>query len=178
MMNVFSHFGLEFNGKGHDTGSTYVRSRFQGRDCRLPPLRGLVKARDYRGKPLRTGSAKKLRRDILQIQQLGGINIDVAHCQLIDDKFVDFNTAITMPQFISHPELNPLLTSEWNAAMELEAFQFGIDHHWNFDNMLEDWNPKQEACKDRVSIVAFPSDLGGRLNSMIGMAEGVKICAI
>lgn len=164
MMSQFSHLNLEFNGNGDDPGLEDMRSRFLGRDSKPPPLRGIVKALGEGDEPLRTRHAKRLRRNIIQLQQLGIIHIDVAYRQLIDGKFVDFSTAITTPHFVTTPELNPHLTSEWISAMEFEIFQFSINDYWEFDNMVEEWNDEKENRKDQISVFAFPGGHGCQIH--------------
>ncbi|KAK0610729.1 hypothetical protein DIS24_g12031 [Lasiodiplodia hormozganensis] len=136
IMSQFSDKNLEFNGNGENPGIDDMRSRFLGRHGKPPPLRGIIKALGKADEPLRKRSARKLYQSIVSLQQLGIINIDVAHRQLIDGKFADFSTAITTPHFITTPELNPRLTPEWISAMEFETFQFSINDFWAFDNMV------------------------------------------
>ncbi|KAF7513251.1 hypothetical protein GJ744_010647 [Endocarpon pusillum] len=80
---------------GDYPGLEDMRSRFLGRDGKPPPLRGTIKALGEGDEPLQMRHAKRLRRNIFQLQQLGIIHIDVAYRQLIDGKFADFSTAIT-----------------------------------------------------------------------------------
>ena len=164
MMSQFSHLNLDFNGNGDYPGLADMRSRFLGRDGKPPPLRGIVKALGEGDNPLVARLARRLRRNIAQLQQLGIIHIDVAHRQLIDGRFVDFSTAITTPHFVTNPELNPRLTPVWISAMEFETFQFSINDYWEFDNMVEEWNEENENRKDQISVFTFPGGHGCKIH--------------
>ncbi|KAG5952846.1 hypothetical protein E4U53_007778 [Claviceps sorghi] len=159
MMDQFSHLDeLEFDGDAQ-TGAGYdLRSFFLCKDGRVPPIRGIVKEFGQSPEELdtfRTQDARKILRDIIQLHQLGIINIDVAIRQIINGKICDFSTAVTVPHFMTTTELNPRLTPEWISAMEFEVFQFTICDLWEFDDMVFSWNLEHET---KVLCFAFPSE--------------------
>lgn len=158
MMNQFNH--LEFNGNIEFPGDEDMRSRFLGKDGRLPPIRGIVKEFGTRNEEFRATDARRILRDIIKLQQLGIIRIDVAHRQIIGGKLADFSTAIAIPHFITTPELNPCLTPEWIAAMEYETFQHSINDYWDFDGMVQLWNMDHEddpsLRRNELSVHALP----------------------
>lgn len=160
MMNQFSHLDLEFNGNIEYPGAEDMRSRFLGKDGRPPPIRGIVKEFGHGDEDLRTRDVRRILRDVIRLQQLGIIDIDVAHRQLIGGKLCDFSTAITVPHFVTTPELNPCLTPEWISAMEFETFQFSINDYWDFDEMVRLWNEEHENRKNKISVHAFPGGHG------------------
>ncbi|KAG5979181.1 hypothetical protein E4U55_005472 [Claviceps digitariae] len=137
MMNQFKN--LEFNGTIDNSGRDDIRSFFLGRDNRPPPIRGIVKEFGLSNEALgtlRTREARKILRDMIQLQQLGIINIDVATRQIMSGKLCDFSTAITLPHYMTSPELNPQLTPEWKLAIEYETFIFALHDYWQFDEMV------------------------------------------
>ena len=162
--NRYRHLHLCFTGNGDDAGPEDLRSRFPGRDGRSPPIRGIVKAFGQANEPLRAKSARKVLRDVTQLQQLGIIHVDVGHRQLIDGKLADFSTAITSPHYITTPELNPHIPPGWLPAIEFETFQFSINDYWEFDSMVEIWNEEHEDPKDKISVNAFPGGHGCRIH--------------
>lgn len=158
MMKQFSH--LEFNGNIEFPGDEDMRSRFLGKDGRLPPIRGIVKEFGTRDKEFWATDARRILRDIIKLQQLGIIRIDVAHRQIISGKLADFSTAIVIPHFITTPELNPSLTAEWIAAMEHETFQRSINDYWDFDGMVCLWNMEHEDDRrNELSVHALPGGI-------------------
>jgi len=159
LMDQFSNLELDFNGNGNHPGYYDMRSRFLGRDGRAPPLRGIVKALGQAEEHLRTKDARRILREVVGLQQLGIFHVDVAHRQLIGGKIADFSTAVTVPHFLTNPELNPSLTPEWISAMEFETFQFCIGDFWQFDSMVELWNDEHDDPRDKLAVFAFP---GGR----------------
>ncbi|KAG6006876.1 hypothetical protein E4U21_006595 [Claviceps maximensis] len=162
MMNQFSHLReLEFNGNPDYSGYHDLRSRFLGKDGRPPPIRGIVKEFglvDEEVRILRTRDARRIFRDIVQLQQLGIIHIDVASRQIVNGKLCDFSTAITTPHYTTTPELNPLLTPEWISAMEFETFQFSINDYFDLDELVYTWNMEHE--EDKISYYVFPGKHG------------------
>lgn len=164
LMGRFSDLRLDFNGNGDYPGHHDMRSRFLGRDGRVPPLRGIVKAFGHAEEPMRARDAHRILRDVIHLQQLGIIYIDVTHRQLTSGKFADFSMAITTPHFITTPELNSSLTPECIAAIEFETSQFGINDYWQFDDMIRLWNDENEdEPKDQLSVYAFPGGNGCRI---------------
>jgi len=157
MMDRFSDLELTFNGNPDNMVPDDIRGNHLGRDGRPPPIRGIVKELGQGYEPLRTKGARRLLRDIIQLQQLGIIYLDVAFRQLVNGRFADFSTAVTTPHFLTSPELNPLLTPEWISAMEFELFQYSISDFWDFDNMVRYWN---EDHGDTISVFAFPRGHG------------------
>ncbi|KAI5864218.1 hypothetical protein GGS23DRAFT_595855 [Durotheca rogersii] len=139
MMDQFGRLNLEFNGNAEYPGAEDMRSRFLGGDGRPPPIRGIVKKFGHVDGDWRTRGVRRILRDVIRLQQLGIINIDVAHRQLVGGKFCDFSTAITIPHFVTTPELNPCLTPKWISAMEFETPQFSINDYWEFDDMSGEW---------------------------------------
>lgn len=97
---------------------------------------------------------------MIRLQQFGIIHLDVAHRQLISGKLADFSTAITIPHFITTPELNPCLTPEWISAIEFETFQFSINDYWDFDNMVCLRNEEHEDQEGQFSVWVFPNKKG------------------
>jgi hypothetical protein len=162
MMNQFSgsRLRLDFNGNGDAPGLEDMRSRFLGKDGRAPPIRGIVKEFGHGDEDLRTRDARRILRDIIRLQQLGIINVDVAHRQLIGGKLCDFSSTITAPHFLTTPELNPCLTPEWISAMEFETLEFSMGDYWYFDEMVRGWNMDHEDQKNKVSAYAFPGGNG------------------
>ncbi|KAI8633147.1 kinetochore Sim4 complex subunit FTA2-domain-containing protein [Xylariaceae sp. FL1651] len=163
MMDQFSPLKLDFNGDIYCQGREEVRSRFLGKSGRPPPIRGIVKEFGPSDEDLRTKDVRRILQDVIRLQQLGIIHIDVAHTQIISGKICDFSTAITVPHFVTTPELNPCLTPEWIAAMEFETFQFSINDYWEFDEMVRVWNDEQEDGKNQISVHAFPGGIGCRI---------------
>lgn len=160
MMSQFKHLreliDLEFNGSLMQSGHEDLRSRFLGRDGRPPPIRGIVKefghVNEEVGK-LGTRDARRILRDVIQLQQLGIFNVDVASRQIISGKLCDFSTAVTSPHFLTNPELNPQLSPEWISAMEFETFQFAVNDYWQFDEMVFEWNAEHE--KEKIACCVF-----------------------
>ncbi|KAI0116470.1 kinetochore Sim4 complex subunit FTA2-domain-containing protein [Nemania sp. FL0031] len=165
MMTQFSDLDLEFNGNIETAGYDDLRSRFVSKDARPPPIRGIVKdfgldfEEDREGN-IRAPLIRKILRDIIKIQQLGIIDIDVATRQIIDNKLADFSKAITIPHFLTSPELNPHLTPEMISAIELETFKYALNDYLYFDAMMWDWNLDHGTQKGRISVCAFPDRQG------------------
>ncbi|KAF2969474.1 hypothetical protein GQX73_g4134 [Xylaria multiplex] len=156
MMTQFSDLELEFNGDIEHPGAEDMRSRFLGKHDRAPPIRGIIKEFGVEDeKNLGATIVRKILRDIIKLQQLGIIRIDVATRQIIDDKICDFSTAVTIPHFITNPELNPRLTPAMVSAMERETFKLSINDYLEFDDMMFDWNLDYADEKGRISVYAF-----------------------
>lgn len=150
---------LEFDGDGDGPPHSEVRSQYPGKSGRPPPIRGIVK--EF-GQPADTINNKDVRRllgQVIQLQQLGIINIDMADRQLINGKICDFSTAITVPHFITSPELNPYLTAAAKSAMEYETFLYSINDYWAFDNMVDFWSEDHPNQKAKLSVFAFPGGI-------------------
>ncbi|KHN95789.1 uncharacterized protein MAM_06401 [Metarhizium album ARSEF 1941] len=162
VMTQFGGRNLSFNGNIDFPDGEDMRSRFLGKDGRAPPIRGIVKEFGPGCQDLRTRDARRILRHVVRLQQLGIIQIDVGHRQLIGGKFADFSTAITVPHFVTTPELNPRLTPEGISAMEFETFQFSINDYWDFDDMVNEWNDECGDHKRKISVYAFPNGLGCR----------------
>ncbi|OTA95559.1 hypothetical protein M434DRAFT_379259 [Hypoxylon sp. CO27-5] len=156
MMDKFSHLELEFNGNMMYPGLETVRSHYLGKNGREPPIRGIVKEFGQSNENLNTRFAKKLLEDIIKLQQLGIFNLDVAHRQIIDSKISDFSTAITVPHFMTTPNLNPNLTSDQISGMEFETFQLSSNDYWAFDLMIQQWNNNHR----KIEAYAFPGGTG------------------
>lgn len=162
MMSQFSDLGLEFNGNIERPGDEDVRSRFLGKDGRPPPIRGIVKEFGPGDETLRARDMRRILGDVVRLQQLSIIHIDVADRQIIGGKFCDFSIAITVPHFVTTPELNPGFTPESISAMKFETFQFSINDYWDFDWMVLLWNEEHEDQKD-ISFHAFSGGRGCRV---------------
>ncbi|KAI1317343.1 kinetochore Sim4 complex subunit FTA2-domain-containing protein [Xylariaceae sp. FL0255] len=139
-----------------------MRSRFLGPDDQEPPIRGIVKEFGFETeeKEVQPAQLRKVLGDITRLQQLGIMRIDIAMCQLANDKISDFSTAITVPHYITTPELQPGLTDEMKIAMELETFRLAKDDFILFDEMVYGWNLEYAEEKGRISVHAFPGGCG------------------
>lgn len=140
MMTRFSDLQLNFDGNIEFPGDGEERSRFLGKDGRAPPIRGIVKhfGLQHEEESLQAPIVRKMLRDTIKLQQLGILNIDMATRQIIDDRISDFSTAITIPHFITNPELNPRLTPEMISLMELATFKMCMCDYLQFDEMIWD----------------------------------------
>ncbi|KAH9995148.1 kinetochore Sim4 complex subunit FTA2-domain-containing protein [Xylariaceae sp. FL0662B] len=153
---------IDFNGDIEYSGADDMRSRFLGRDGRAPPIRGVVKEFRHPAEEdeLQPAEISKMLGDIGRLQQLGIVRIDVAARQLVGGKISDFSTAITVPHFVTTPELNPNLTREMRIAMELETFRLSKDDYLAFDSMMFDWNLDHAKEKGTIAVRAFPGARG------------------
>ncbi|KAH9996643.1 kinetochore Sim4 complex subunit FTA2-domain-containing protein [Xylariaceae sp. FL0662B] len=165
IMTQFSDLELDFNGDIDYPGVDDMRSRFLGRDGKAPPIRGIVKklGYGYEEKNLRPPVIRKILRDIIKLQKLGIIRLDITARQIIDDRLSDFSTALTIPHFLTTPNLNPGLTPEMISAMELETFKLSISDYLAFDEMIYDLNLEYAAQNGRISVHAFPGGDGCRM---------------
>lgn len=156
MMEKFSHLDLEFDGNMDDPGSEDMRGRFRidGRD---PPIRGLLKEFGQGDEDLTTPVARRLLKNIKELQSLGIFNVDVARRQVISGKFSDFSTAVTVPHFVTSPELNPNLDSDQKLILEFETFQLSSNDYWLFDEMVKTWNDDNNG---NIKVHAFPGGDG------------------
>ncbi|OAQ72508.1 kinetochore sim4 complex subunit FTA2 domain-containing protein [Pochonia chlamydosporia 170] len=152
---------LEFDGNTDGPGCYKVRSRYPGKSGKLRPIRGIVKEFGTPAETMQNKDLRRILRNITQLHQLGIIGIDMADRQLISGRICDFSTAITIPHFITNPELNPYLTAAAKSAMEYETFLYSINDYWLFDDMVDLWNEEHEDQKTPLSVFAFP---GGNLN--------------
>ncbi|XXH01048.1 hypothetical protein Hte_007399 [Hypoxylon texense] len=153
---------IEFNGNIELPKAADMRSRFLGRDGRAPPIRGIVKEfrQPVEEDELREAEFRQMLGDIGRLQQLGILRIDVAARQLVGSQISDFSTAITIPHFVTTPELNPRLTPEMRAAMELETFRLAKDDYLAFDEMMFDWNLDYADEKGTIALRAFEGGNG------------------
>ncbi|KAJ9130230.1 Kinetochore complex Sim4 subunit Fta2 [Pleurostoma richardsiae] len=160
---LHDRFGdINFNGNIEYPGGDDMRSRFLGRDGRPPPIRGVVKEFMHQAEEdgLQPAVFHKMLGDIRRLQQLGIMRIDVAARQLVGGKISDFSTAITVPHFVTTPELNPSLTRDMRTAMELETFRLSKDDYLAFDEMMFDWNLDHADKKGTIAVRAFPGGQG------------------
>ncbi|KAI1780196.1 kinetochore Sim4 complex subunit FTA2-domain-containing protein [Hypoxylon cercidicola] len=161
MMTQFSDLKLDFNGDIYGPGGMDMRSRFLGKDGRAPPIRGIVKHFGQQNEEteeyLRAPLFRKILQDIKKIQQLGIIRLDVGTRQIIDDKFVDFSQAMTVPNFLMSPELNPHLTHKMKQVLEFETFKFSSNDYLQFDEMMYEWNLDHAEKHGRIPVSAFPN---------------------
>ncbi|CAK7236769.1 hypothetical protein SCUCBS95973_009723 [Sporothrix curviconia] len=158
---LMDRFKLEFNCGIEQSGQFDMRGRYLGkRSGKPPPIRGILKelgTRDpYTNPPdFSVVSAKKVLLDLKKLHQLGIISHDLRRDQLINGKICDFSSAITIPHFLTNPELNPRLTEKQKHRMMREAFHFTIGDFWNFEEMLRDTldEPRQTSKLDRVPVL-------------------------
>jgi hypothetical protein len=146
---------LEFDGNGDNAGAYEVRSRYLGKSGKPPPIRGILKQIGSEVKELKNKDLRRILRNITCLQQLGIIHIDIAERQLISGKICDFSRAITVPHFITNPELSPWLTPSAAAWLQYETFFISINDYWEFDNMVLFWNEEHPNQKAKLSAFAF-----------------------
>ncbi|KAJ8123556.1 hypothetical protein O1611_g9560 [Lasiodiplodia mahajangana] len=168
MMTQFNFNKWSFNGDADDAG--YVeeeeqRLLYPGKNGRPPPFRCIVKAfgkgiDGERGDTIQQGLARQLLRSIIKLQKLGIIDMDVAIRQLMDGKLGDFSTAITLPHFMTNPELNPYLTPAMIHAMQKQTFVHCINDYLEFDTAFRDWGYEYGHDGGRVSVEAYPGGSG------------------
>lgn len=154
-----NRFDIEFNGSIFACGDTELRSFFQGKSGRPAPIRGIVKEFGQCNEVLQTKKARRILRDTTRFQQLGIFSLDTGTRQMVNDKWADLSQALTVPHFLTNPELNPRLTPEMVADMELETFIFSKHDYLNFDDMILSWNFEAKNRKRKLSIRALPSRL-------------------
>lgn len=94
-------------------------------------------------------------RNIGRLQQLGIISLDVALRQMTGGRYYDFSKAITVPHYMTTPELSPHIGPEMHNAMELQAFILSIDDYLAFDEMIIEWN-RNESRRERVYTYVDP----------------------
>ncbi|EPE03319.1 hypothetical protein F503_02057 [Ophiostoma piceae UAMH 11346] len=154
-------FNLEFNGD-NEISEDDLRGRFLGeRSGKPPPVRCIVKAlgsTHARNDPVNFSvpMMRRLFRETVQLQQLGIFCHDTRIENLINDKLADFSTAITVPHFMTTPELNPLLTAKDIEDMELETFMRTMSDYWAYIEMLffMDRNPAQRSkLLDKIPVL-------------------------
>ncbi|KAI1736957.1 hypothetical protein F4680DRAFT_245873 [Xylaria scruposa] len=157
-------FGLSFDGDVDDFGGDEMRTRFLGKDGRAPPIRGIVKqfGRVEDEEKLRPAFFRKVLGDVRRLQKLGIMHLDVATRQVVDDRFSDFSTAITVPHFLTTPELNPGLTPDMRSVMEFQTFTWAMADYLEFDEMMFSWNNDYADQKGSISVRAFPGGMGCR----------------
>ncbi|KAI0537733.1 kinetochore Sim4 complex subunit FTA2-domain-containing protein [Xylaria digitata] len=142
-------------GRLHETGYEELAIRYKG--GRPPPLRGIVKEFGSTQEDLQIGGVRKILRDATRLHQLGIIDLDVAHRQLINGKLGDFSTAITTPHVITTPELNRYLPPESIRAMNYETFRLSKDDYYDIEVMVLEWNDKRENQEDYITFCVFES---------------------
>ncbi|KAI1501573.1 hypothetical protein F5X99DRAFT_198562 [Biscogniauxia marginata] len=167
MMTQFNLDKWSFNGDINESG--YIdeeeqRLLYPGKNGRPPPFRCIVKAfgrsiDEDQGDIVQQGLARQLLRSVIKVQKLGIIEIDVATRQVIDSKLGDFSTAITLPHFITNPELNPHLSPTMIQATKKQTFAHCINDYLAFDSAIRSRNFDYGRDRGRLSIEAFP---GGR----------------
>lgn len=133
-----------------------------GRDGRPPPIRCIVKDFGPTYEDLRTRGVRRLLRDVLQLHQLGIFFLDMDHRQLVSGKLSDFSQAMTVPHYVTTPELNPRIMPDWAPALEFETFQWCCKDYHRFDAMVKEWNEQHEGRKSKVLVQAFPAGHGSR----------------
>lgn len=166
MKSQFAQYSMEtslcFSGDIYNYDQEELhRSLYLGKNGRVPPIRGIVKefGKEEEEENLRPKLLRKILRDISKLQQLGILGFDVAARNIINGKFGDFSTAITVPHFLTTPELNPFLTPDMISAMELETFRLSLSDYLEFDMMIFEWNMEYADQKGEISVNALP---GGR----------------
>ncbi|CAH0059177.1 unnamed protein product [Clonostachys solani] len=135
------------------------RRNFLTRDGRQPPIRAIVKEFGTGVDKLRNRQLSKTLQDVVQLQQLGIIQVDVAQRQIINGKLCDFSTAMTTPHFAMSPELNRHLKPWALALMEFNLFLSSCKDYSAFDEVVEEWN-EHRLQKDHVSVKALPQLYG------------------
>lgn len=161
---LMDRFKLSFDGN-MDMAGWYddLRPRFLCRRTgKPPPIRGILKGLGTAGlvndpPNLTVNQAKRILRDTIKLQQLGIISLDVRRDQLIDNRFCDFSVAITVPHFLTTPELNPSLSPVQKSKMLREAFMYSISDYWNFEQMLmEAMDEKLQTSNLYDKVPVFP----------------------
>lgn len=127
---------ISFNGNSESLDEEDMRSCFQDKNGRPPPIRGIVKEFGQGMKVLQTRGARKIMRNMSRLQQLGIFNLDVGIRQMINNKWADFSQAFTVPHYLSNTELNPHLTPEMIADIEFEAFNICRNDYLVFDEQV------------------------------------------
>ncbi|KAI5459080.1 kinetochore Sim4 complex subunit FTA2-domain-containing protein, partial [Mariannaea sp. PMI_226] len=170
MRDQFKDAGLAltFNGEYEADGCYDVRGENRGKDGKLPPIRGILKECGTQDK-LNNKFAKKIKRDIHHLHQLGIFSIDPDIRQYVNGKIADFSTTMTTPHFVTNPELNPSLTPAMKTAMEHETFVRTVADYVDFDEMVDYWNREVEVYgmgspKDKVTVSGYPNQIYCLLN--------------
>lgn len=130
-----------------------IREELRSKGRSTPaPIRCIVKefGQDHDQKTIDMKFTRSYLRDVVQMHQLGIFHLDTGSRQVINGKHGDFSQAVTTPHYCSTPELNPHITPDLKAAMELDVFSICLDDYVNFDEMLQDWN-NQHKKKGRVT---------------------------
>ncbi|KIW12249.1 hypothetical protein PV08_09525 [Exophiala spinifera] len=136
-------------------GNDAQRKRFPGkRTGRKPPFRAIVKAfgKVDLENPLKPSVLKKLFRNLLQLHQLGIVDLDIVPGNLVNGRLGDFSTAMTTPNFIMTPELNPSLSPEQVALLRGETFRLCRNDFKLLNEEVKLWNKQQKAAKDKMSF--------------------------
>lgn len=158
---MFSQFpDIDFDGTIDNNGDDLWRTRFRGRDGRVPPLRGILK--EYGLTPneedLQVADFKKMLDDTGRLHQLGILSLDIATRQFISGRLTDFSRAITTPHFFTTPELNPHLTPAMQEMLEVITFRSTRSDYISFDWMLNYWNEEYADEKGAITLRAFPNE--------------------
>lgn len=103
-------------------------------------------------------NARKILRTTIRLHQLGIFHVDIRREQFLDNKFCDLSTAITVPHFLTNPELNPKLNAKEIALMEHETFQLVMCDYWAFEIMLSDDICEEPVQKSKLTemVPVFP----------------------
>ncbi|KAH6981826.1 kinetochore Sim4 complex subunit FTA2-domain-containing protein [Ilyonectria sp. MPI-CAGE-AT-0026] len=149
-------YDIMFNGSSESVDEEDMRSCFQDKNAKPPPIRGIVKEFGQGMKVLQTRGARKIMREMSLLQQLGIFNLDPGIRQMVNNKWADFSLAFTVPHYISNTELNPHLTPEMIADLEFEAFNICRNDYMDFDEMVFFWNKHAKYRKDTISVQALP----------------------
>lgn len=180
MMTQFNFDKWSFNGDIDESGyidEVEQRLLYPGKNGRPPPFRCIVKAYgrsidEDEGDVLRQGLARQLLRSVIKLQKLGIIEIDVAIRQVIDGKLGDFSAAITLPHFITNPELNPHLNPAMIHAIKKQTFVHCMNDYIAFDSMIRSWNFEYGRDRGHLSIEAFPGREGCPSKSRYNLRGG------
>ncbi|KAL8387102.1 hypothetical protein RB595_010155 [Gaeumannomyces hyphopodioides] len=142
-----------------------ARGHFKGRDGRSPPIRGIVKklGRMVDESGMTNKSFTTLRRNVRLLHRLGIMSIDIAASgpcfdQYVDDmQLCDFSVSVTVPHFMTNPEMNPALTAKMKRIMEAETFRLVSSDLFDFDSVVKAWNGTHGAKKGHITVRAFPN---------------------
>lgn len=156
-----------FNGDGdfcgYEEGEVENRLRFVGEKGRPPPFRCIVKDfgaviddEEETSPHFSQRTARQMLQVTIKLHKLGIIDHDARICNLVDEKFSDFSTAITTPHFMTSPELNPKLTPAMVEAMRKATFESCVNDYLILDSEVFEWNRDYAKTRGRISIEAYP----------------------
>lgn len=166
---------LQESGSEWDRGCRDMRQGFLCKDGRPVPIRCILKA--YRQvvddseetKALTVELADKMFWDIVELQQLGVCDMDVALRQYVNGKIADFSIAMTVPHFAMNPELNPSLPASAIATMEKETFISAIADFIEYDTLL--WLFPNELEGQSKSLWAFSNEQSYKKSPVLRSTE-------